>query len=141
MNENVIAKAEKIIADKVGRMSEGFCALALIDDKGYPTASTVSISKADGIKWLTFCVSANENKARRVAGCNRASVCINSPNYNITLVGTAEIITDPKVKKEMWYAGCEHHWASPDDPEYAVLRFATERYNLRIGMEGGEGNL
>jgi len=137
MNEKVIARAEEIINNK----KVSFCTLALIDEKGYPTASTVSVSKADGIKWLAFCVGLNENKAKRAAKNNRACVCVNAGDFNITLVGTAEVLTDPETKKEMWYPGCEEHWAGADDPEYCVLRFNTERYNLFVGWESAEGVL
>jgi general stress protein 26 len=135
MNPKIITEAENIVANLAGKMSEGFCALALIDENGYPSASTVSISKADGIKWITFCVGIGDNKAKRIRQCNRASVCINSSDYNITLVGTAEILTDPKIKEEMWYAGCEEIWSGADDPDYCVLRFVTERYSLFVECE------
>jgi len=138
MNEKVIANAERIIAQKAG---QGHCTLALINENGYPTASTVSIVKADGIKWMTFGVTLSENKSKRVAKCNRASVCVNSDEYNITLVGTAEIITDAAVKQEMWKPGFEHHWSGADDPEFAVLRFNTEQYSLFVGWEFTEGTL
>ena len=141
MNQQIVSKAEKIIADLAGKMTEGFCALALIDENGYPTASTVSVSKADGIKWLTFCAGVNDNKARRIKQNNRASVCFNAPSYNITLVGTIEVLTEPKVKQEMWYAGCEEIWSGADDPDYCVLRFVAERYSLFVSYEQVEGIL
>jgi len=105
MGKDAITKAEEIImskADYIGDGMEGYCTLALIDEDGYPSASTLSISKADGIKWLTFLSGIKSNKAKRISNCCRGSVCINSPKFNITLVGILEIITDPEVKKEMW---------------------------------------
>jgi hypothetical protein len=33
---------------------EGYAALALIDENGYPTASTLTIAKADGINMDTI---------------------------------------------------------------------------------------
>ncbi|MCL2600316.1 MAG: pyridoxamine 5'-phosphate oxidase family protein [Treponema sp.] len=143
MDQKIIEKAGEIVASKTGGIGEGdgFCVLALIDDKGYPTASTISISKADGIKWLTFCVELDGNKAKRVKECARGSVCINSCEYNITLVGTLELLTDPGIKKEMWYNGLEHNFSGPDDPNYGVLRFNTERYNLFVGEGSATGVL
>ena len=136
MNQAVIATAAEIIQDEAKKeQGGGFCTLALIDENGYPTASTVSISKANSIKELTFCAGLSGNKAKRIQKCNRASVCFNSSNYNITLVGTVEILTDPEAKKESWYTGCEHHWSGIDDPDFCVLRFTTERYNLFVGPE------
>jgi len=142
MSKEVIAKAGKIIGDMAGKMEAGFATIALIDEQGYPTASTVTIAKADGISTLAFCVSLDDNKARRVAGCNKASVCINAFEYNITLVGTAEIHTDPESKKDAWLPGCGEIWAGGvDDPDFCVLRFTTQRYNLYLDEQMAAGNL
>ncbi|MCL2034144.1 MAG: pyridoxamine 5'-phosphate oxidase family protein [Oscillospiraceae bacterium] len=146
MNQEVIAKAEEIINGKTGYIGggmEGYAALSLIDENGYPTTSTLTIVKADGIKWLTFATSPDENKAKRVEKCSRASVCINSTEYNITLVGTIEIVTDMKTKKDMWLEpmGCGEHWTGYDDPNFCVLRFETERYSLFVGYESAQGTL
>ena len=132
MNQAIIDRACEIIAGKAGRGNEGHCVLALIDKEGYPTASTLSLSKADGIKYMTFCVGLDSNKAHRIGACNRASVCFSSAEYNITLVGAIEILTDPEIKKEMWYDGLENHFTGADDPGYCVLRFKTKRYNLFV---------
>jgi general stress protein 26 len=104
--------------------------LSLIDNDGYPTTSTISVSKAEGINWITFCTGLGNNKTKRIEKCNRASVCFDAIDHNITLVGTIEVLTDPKIKKEMWYNGLENHFNGPDDPNYCVLRFRTNRYNL-----------
>ncbi len=121
MNEEIIARAGEIIASKTGGGNEGYCVLALIDKEGYPTTSTISASKADGINWITFCTGLGSDKTKRIEKCNRASVCFDSFEHNITLVGTIEILTDPEIKKEMWYKGLVNHFNGPDDPNYCVL--------------------
>ncbi len=141
MNEEVVARAVKIIEKKAGTGNDGFCTIALIDLDGYLTASTISVSKADGIRWLTFCIGLGPGKTDRIRKCDRASVCINSAEYNITLVGTIEVLTDPQVKKEMWYQGLEEHFSGVDDPAYCVLRFNTQCYDLLIDWKGASGNL
>jgi len=119
---------------------EGYAVLALIDENGSPTASTLTIARADGINWLTFCTSPDANKTKRAAKNAKASVCLASSEYNITLVGKIEIVTDPEAKKASW---CEPmndgaHWTSPDDPNFTVLRFTTERYSLFFADEYAE---
>jgi general stress protein 26 len=120
---------------------EGYATIALIDENGYPTASTKTIAKADGIKWLTFCTSLSTESCKRIRNCNRASICINSKEYNITLVGTIEIITDIDTKKDMWFSPMEGQWSGIDDPEYCVLRFRTERYSLFVDYKEAKGTL
>ena len=144
MNEQIIARAGEIIKSKSAEIKMGAAvALSLIDSDGYPTTSAVSISKSDGIRQITFCTTMDSNKVKRAAACNRASVCIYDDNYegnsyfNITLVGKIEIVTDPEVKKEMWYEGMAEHCSGYDDANYCVLRFTTKRYNLWVcGIDG-----
>ena len=139
MNQEIISKAGEIVAKNTGEA--GYCALALIDLDGYPTASTISAAKADGIKWLTFCTGLGSPKVDRIKKCNRASVCFNSAGYNITLVGTIEILTAADVKEEMWYGGLTQHFSGPEDPNYCVLKFKTERYNLLVDWQEARGIL
>ena len=140
MSKDLIQKASDILAQNTGE--ESFCTLALIDADGFPTASTISPSKTHGIEWLTFCTGLESNKAKRIEKCNHASLCFNKDGaYNITLVGTIEIVTDPEVKKEMWYGGMSNHYSGYDDPGYCVLRFKTNRYNLFVDWQEAAGTL
>jgi len=141
MSQNIIKKAEEIIHSKTAAVNMGVgVTLSLMDHEGYPTTSSLSISKADGIRHLYFGVGLSSNKANRAMACSRASVCIfdddfeNNAYYNITLVGDVEVITDLAIKKEMWYEGLEEHFSNGgvEDPEFCVLHFATKRYNLWI---------
>ena len=141
MSEKTVNKASEIITGLAGQ-DNGYCTLALIDEDGFPSASTVSIIKADGIKQLTFGVSLDDNKARRVQACSRASVCVNAGAYNITLVGTAEILTDTASKEDLWQPWFSEIWAGgATDPDFCVLRFNTQRYNLWLGKEQVAGKL
>jgi general stress protein 26 len=134
MDQKIIEKAEEIISNK-----NLDCVLALIDLDGFPTASSITVLKNDGLKWLTFSSFYGNNKTNRIEKCNRASVCFISNNpilYNITLVGKIEVVMDLQTKKEMWIDDLlKTHFNGYDDPKYCVLKFTTERYNLMIGDE------
>ena len=143
MSKKAIAKAEEIVKSKTAEVNMGVgVALSLIDHEGYPTTSTLSISKADGIRQITFGVSLDSNKAKRAKANSHASVCIFDDDYaggayyNITLVGDIEVVTDAQMKKDTWYEGLEAHFSEgADDPNYCVLKFTTKRYNLWVDME------
>ena len=139
MHEEIIKRAGEIVQKNTGENS--YCLLALMDLDGYPTASTITASKANGIKWLTFCTGLGSTRTNRIDKCNRASVCFNAEDYNITLVGTMEIVTDLDIKKEMWYGGLTNHFSGPEDPNYCVLRFNTQRYNLLVDWKEARGVL
>lgn len=139
MNQEIIARAGEIVEKNTSETS--YCVLALIDLDGYPTASTITASKAEGINWITFCTGLGGTRTNRINKSNRASVCFNAADYNITLVGTIEILTDPDVKKEMWYEGLANHFNGPEDPNYCVLRFKTQRYNLLVDWKEATGTV
>lgn len=139
MHQEILAKAGEILSKNT--REAGYCVLALIDLDGYPTASTITASTTEGIQWINFCSGLGGLRTNRIQKCNRASVCFNAFEYNITLVGTIEILTDSDVKKEMWYDGLSNHFSGEDDPNYCVLRFNTERYNLLIDGQEAKGTV
>ncbi|MDR2196492.1 MAG: pyridoxamine 5'-phosphate oxidase family protein [Coriobacteriales bacterium] len=138
MEQGYLKKASDAISGK--RLD---CVLALLDLDGFPTASPISIAKNQSIGWLAFCTFLDGSKIKRIENCNRASVCLFSadPMYNISLVGTIEVITDPEVKNEMWYDDLQIHFSGPSDENYCVLKFTTERYNLLFDFEEVKGSL
>ena len=147
MSQKAIAKAEEIIKSKTAEVNMGVgVTLSLLDHEGYPTTSTLSISKADSIRQITFAGSLDSNKVKRAKVNSRASVCIFDDDYeggayyNITLVGDIEVVTDIEMKKETWYQGLEEHFPNGglDDPNYCVLKFSTKRYNLWVDVEEKE---
>jgi general stress protein 26 len=144
MNQDIIAKAVEIVKENsvhCGEAGFGICTLSLIDEEGFPTASIVTPSKSNGIIWITFGTMLDQNKAKRIKNCNRASVCFGTTEYCVNLVGEIEVITSDDVKLEMWYDGLADHFTSPDDPNYCVLKFTTRRYKLFLDNEEVAGTL
>jgi len=137
MNQEVINRANELINSKAeykaGPM-DGYAALTLIDDNGYPSATTFNITRADGIKWLTFNTATDRPYANRISKNSKACVCINSSAYTINLVGTAEALTDIESKKENWLPLMDHmpHWTGVDDPSLLIIRFTTKRYTIQF---------
>ena len=144
MNKDIIAKAAKIVEESSvqgGEFRGQICVLSLIDSDGFPTASVLTPSKADGINWVTFATLLDENRAIRSANCNRASVCFGTTEHCVNLVGEIEVITSADVKREMWYDALKGYFTGPDDPGYCVLKFTTKRYKLFINGEEAAGTV
>ena len=133
-HEKIVARASALInskTDYIGDGMGGYVVLSLIDENGYPTSSTMTVSKANGINWLTFLTDTDGTKAQRIARCNKACVCLATSEYHISLTGTAEIITDPAFKKEHWQEVVTHYYkADHTDPSWTILRFTAKTYNL-----------
>ncbi len=140
---NLVRRAEEIVANHTmlsgSEKSIPYCCLGMIDVHGGPTVSAITAAKSDGIRSVAFCTGLSSNKVARLKANDRASVCFCSEEYNVTLTGRLTLITDPEVKKEMWYAPLSHHFSGPEDLEYCVLMFYSEGYNLLIDGQEARG--
>ncbi|KAB1438493.1 pyridoxamine 5'-phosphate oxidase family protein [Candidatus Galacturonibacter soehngenii] len=137
-NEQLIKKAEEIIQGQCNE--KGYCALTLMDTDGRPNTTTITPSKADGIRWMTFCTGYG-TRTERIEYQSDACVCFNASNYHISLKGKMEIITDPVVKEEMWYEGLSNHFDGPEDSRYVVLKFIADSYTLFIDWQTLRGRI
>lgn len=139
--KEIIQKAAERIAQRSVGGNEGYSTLIYLDAEGFPVATTISISKAQGIEWLTFCTGIGAPAPTQIAKCGKASVCLNSSEYHICLTGTAQVLTDPEIRREMWYEGLANHFSGPEDPNYCVIKFTTQRYSLFVDWEQAKGKL
>ena len=62
MSEKIIERSGEIIARKISDSAQNFCTLALINTDGYPYTTTISIKKADGIRWLILTTGKSAQK-------------------------------------------------------------------------------
>jgi len=134
MRDRIIARAGEIVAQRMGAGNRGFCTLALIDEEGYPAASMITASKADGFKWIAFCTGVGWNKPNRAKKDPRACVYLfDKASYSgISLVGKIEVITDYDLNKQLWYDALGDFFKDPADERLCVLMFKPERYNIFI---------
>ena len=145
MEEDIIKKAAEVIKQNCvngGEYTGQNCVLSLIDLEDFPTASVITPSRSAGIETIWFCTGLGGDKIKRIKKNNRACVCFGAAEYNISLVGEIEVITDANVKKEQWYkALADGHFSSDTDPNYCVLKFTTKRYNLLVDWKETRGHL
>ena len=108
--------------------------MALTDEEGYPAASMITASRADGFKWIAFCTVLGCNKSSRAEKDPRACVYLFDKESftGISLTGKIEVITDLAIKKRMWYDALGDSFKSPKDKKLCVLMFRPERYNIFI---------
>ena len=127
MNANIFAKANQIVR------SSDTAYFGVIDENGYPSVSTVSVIKPETILEVYFTTNKGANKEKRLSKCNRASVCFQKDNDNITLVGEAEILTDQATKSRYWIDWFKEHYPGGEtDPNYVVIKFTAKRASLWV---------
>lgn len=140
--ETILNRAAEIIAQRTVRQDkDSYGTLITIDPDGSPVPTTISPSRSEGIRWITFCTGLGAPSPVRLGQNNKAAVCLNAPTYHISLTGTAEVCTDPEICREMWYDGLANHFSGPDDPNFCVIRFTTQRYSLFIDWEVVKGEI
>jgi general stress protein 26 len=138
MNQDAIAKAGEIInarTDYIGDGMNGYATVTTIDENGYPSSTTMSISKADGINWMTFNSGVDSSPVKRIVINNKACVCLSSSDYHINLIGTFEILDDIESKKENWQEPLTEYYANVDaaiEQGLMPIKFTTKRYNIYI---------
>ena len=117
--------------------------MSLTDEHGYPNASMISASRADGFNWIAFCTGISANKPNRIRKDPRACVYLfeNKSFSGISLTGKIEIITDLEVKRQMWYDELSEYFNSPEDDALCVLKFMPERYNIFMDYQTIKGEL
>ena len=132
MNTQLLEKANEIIA-KCGDASFG-----VIDEKGYPSVSAVSLCYPQDVLEVYFTTGIGANKEKRIRANNKASLNCYTSSDNITLVGVCEILTDQESKSKYWQNWFKDIYGDETNPDYCVIKFTTERVSLWIGHEGAE---
>ncbi|MDR1703215.1 MAG: pyridoxamine 5'-phosphate oxidase family protein [Clostridiales bacterium] len=146
MSELLLKKAEALVNKCTAHTRESGLTfdwvMALTDELGYPSASMISASRADGMNWIAFCTGLNANKPNRARKDPRACVYLfESKSYSgISLTGQVEIITDSETKRRMWYDELKDHFNGPDDDGFCVMLFKPEHYNIFIEYQNISGD-
>lgn len=110
-----------------------------IKNTGFPSVAPRSFCTAPNIIHSYISTGSKGNLATAIVNNNKMSICVHSGNDNITMIGTAHIITDMKVKKEMWVDWFINHYPQGvQDPGYCLIEFNTERLSLWVDRESVE---
>ena len=139
MNTKILEKANEIIK------TFEYAGFGVIDENGYPNISAISLVNPEGISVLYFTTTMDSNKAKRLQKNNKASINCHTSMNNITLVGEAEIFSDPETKSNHWLEwvrlGADVYPDGVSDPKYCFVRFITKRVSLWIDNESAEFTL
>lgn len=133
MNVNIIEKASILIREA----QEAF--MGVIDENGFPSVSTLSSIKTEGIFKCFYATGAGANKTKRILADPRVSVCYRKDDDNVTLVGEAGILTDQETRHNLWQDWFINHFPKGmDDPDYVIIQVIVKRVSLWIQGESAE---
>ena len=102
--------------------------LAVVDEQGYPVVMVMSVINPENLNEVYMSTTLDSNKSKYLQKNNKASVCINTKENNITLVGEAQILTDQETKSKCWQNWFISHYKDGEtDPNYCIIKFNTKR--------------
>lgn len=109
--------------------------IAIIDENGYPRASTISNIKTEGVKTVWFATGLNSGKVKCIKQNNKVGVCYTDGCNNVTLIGTIEILLEAEIKKQLWEDWFINHFPEGvTDSNYCILKFTTK--NALLWVDG-----
>ena len=113
--------------------------IATVDENGFPSASTISSIKTDGLKIVWFATGLKSGKVSRLSKNNKCSVCYCDGRNNVTLQGTVEILTDPDIKRQLWVDWFINHFpGGVEDATYCILKFVAKSVVLWVDSQTEE---
>ncbi|MCL2403984.1 MAG: pyridoxamine 5'-phosphate oxidase family protein [Defluviitaleaceae bacterium] len=134
MNENIFERSNQLI--KTCKSAY----LGVIDENWFPSVSTVMPVSTNDIFEIFFATGLGSNKVKRLRLNDRVSICFHTGGNNITLVGTAEILTDQDTKSKYWQnVGLAEHFSLGEaDPNYCIIKITTKRVSLWVDNEDAQ---
>jgi len=109
---------------------------SVIDESGFPSASAIWLLGQEDVREVYFSTPVGSNKYKRLQSGGKASINCYSDANNLTLVGTAEVLTDQESKTKHWQEPFIHIYPEGDtDPTYCIIKFITKRVSMHIDHE------
>ena len=100
--------------------------LSSVNKEGYPRPVPMSKIAAEGISAIWMSTGANSLKTIDFLSNPKAGLCFQEKGDSVALRGEVEVVTDEKLKKELWQDWfIEHFLGGPTDPGYVLLKFTA----------------
>ena len=125
----------------VGELFEGqnLSFIGSVDENGFPAIrAMLRPRKREGMKTIWFSTNTPTHKVQHFKSNSNACVYFCDPAgfRGALLVGRMEVLEAQEYKAMLWQEGDELYYpGGVSDPNYCVLLFRTERYNLMIDWQ------
>jgi len=129
---------ERPLAEKAAALLAGCSEVTLvsIDADGYPRPVPMSKIRTKGFNEIWLATGADSVKVADFKKNGKAGVSYSLYGDSVGLRGTAEIITDDAMRKELWQEWFIRHFpGGPADPNYVLVRFVGTEATFWINGE------
>jgi Uncharacterized stress protein (general stress protein 26) len=103
-----------------------------VDEKGFPNAKAMFISKSEGISTFWFSTNVSSNRYQQWSKCPNTCLYLKDSTkiHGLMLKGKMEIFLDDETKLKFWNQGDEQYYPlGPTDPDYCMIRFTADEGN------------
>ncbi|PCE63077.1 pyridoxamine 5'-phosphate oxidase family protein [Sediminicola luteus] len=117
-----------------------YCTLVTVDETGMPRARVVEPFVPEGLFTVWMATNPNSRKVDQIKAHPQVTLHYfdrNNLSY-VSLMGTAELVNDPKIKATKWKKGWERFY--PDEEDMLLIRFTTETLEMISPTKGYDGN-
>ncbi len=110
--------------------------LVSIDANGFPRPVPMAKGRTTGCNEIWMAADARSVKVSEFKMNPKAGLCYYSYGDSVALRGTVEIITDDKIRSDMWQKGYISHFSGgAADPNYVLLHFVGTEATFYIDRE------
>ena len=110
--------------------------IASVDADGYPRPVVLSKIQAKGCNEVWMATAADSIKIADFKNNDKAGLCYESYGDSVALRGVVNIVTDEKLRKELWQEWFIHHFPEgPTDSNYVLLHFVGSEATIWINGE------
>lgn len=107
--------------------------LASINKEGYPRPVPMSKITTEDFSTVWMSTGADSLKTTDFRLNPKAGLCFQDKGDSVALTGEVEVVTDPKMKSELWQDWFIAHFpGGPTDPNYILLKFKANRATFWI---------
>lgn len=98
--------------------------LASVNEDGFPRPIPISKIKTESISTIWMATGTNSVKTKNFQSNPKAGLCFQENGNSVALTGEVEVVTDEKLKLELWQDWFIAHFpGGPTDPGYVLLKF------------------
>jgi general stress protein 26 len=113
------------------------CLIGTNTESGHPNVKAMLTYMNEGLNTIWFTTNTPSKKVKQVKRDEKACVYYYDPNAfeGLMLVGKMEALQDEESRKKVWKDEYTMYYPQGvNDPDYTVLKFTTESFNLYAGF-------
>lgn len=134
--EEIIGMARRVVSE-----GKPFV-LATVDADGGPRMRWMGGLLLEEPLTIYMACGASSRKMEQIRGNPKGQLMFQTEGFRevVTLYGTCSIVEHADVKQKLWAAmpALAHYFAGPDDPNFGVIRFDTQRVEIMTADRHGE---